>query len=98
MGQNFSTLKPPNNTLQQTNASLLHEINVICVDLTKECDDFANECHYLDSAEDEINHLHGVESNNKKTINDLNTEVNLLKAQLEEQDQLNPPCKLPCYS
>lgn len=39
-----------------------------------------------------------VKSDNKKTINDLNTKVNLLKAQLEEQDQLHPPHKLPRYS
>ena len=50
------------------------------------------------TAEDEINHLCSVKSNNKKTINDLNTKVNLLKAQLEEQNQLHPSCKLPRYS
>jgi hypothetical protein len=83
--------------LQQTNTSLLHELDIVCIDLMQDYDDLASDWCQLDSVEDEINHLCGVKHDNIETIDDLHTEVNSLKAQLKEQDQSCPPHKLPCY-
>jgi DNA repair ATPase RecN len=77
--------------------SLLYKIDIIHIDLAREHDDLATDHHQLNSAEDKIDHLHGVKHNNNKTINDLHAKVNSLKAQLKEQDQSHPPCKMPHY-
>jgi len=93
--------------MQQSNASLLRELNVVRVELVNTRDDLGGTCHQLNSAEDEIDHLHDSEHNKQTTISDLNKQVDLLKNQLHDlehkhsshhhkQPCLTPDSPTPC--
>jgi len=105
--QAHATLQLNSSSMQQSNASLLRELDVVRVELANTCDDLGSTRHRLNSAEDEIDHLHDSKHDKQTTISDLNEQVDLLKNQLHDlehehsschhkQPRLTPDSPTPC--